>query len=84
MSEKMTRVRLPGQGVFIGIQDWGDVDVSEMINQVRWYADHLRAEIAAIDAASDDEFQVEVVKGVHRQRLLNVKQSSSRQLGTGQ
>lgn len=63
MSEKMTRIKAPGQKSFTGLQDWGVKSAAEMVQMARSYADRLRAEAAAIDATPDEGFQIDVVRG---------------------
>jgi len=79
MSEKMTRIRLPGQRAWSGLQDWGEHSAAEIIALARHYAAHLRNQAELIDAATDEEFQVDLVRGVHRQHLLKSIQVSARQ-----
>lgn len=62
MSEKLTRITIPGHAGG-GIMDWGEKSASEMVGQIRRHADRLRADVAAIDAASDGDFQIDVVLG---------------------
>ena len=63
MSDKMTVVQLPGVSG-AGFQNYGERTVPEMIETLRRYAraDLERAE--KILAAKDEDFQVEVVRGV--------------------
>lgn len=61
MSEKLTRIRVPGSKAFRGLMDWGER--SDMVSQVRAHADHLRKQVAEIDAASDEDFDIVVVRG---------------------
>lgn len=63
MSEKLTRIRLPGQKVIPGLLEWGEQPISKMIETARRHAAHLRAQAEAIEKASDEEFQVDVVRG---------------------
>lgn len=77
MSEKMTRIRLPGRGAFKGLLDWGEKTPAEMISQARGRAAHLRAEADAIDAAADCAFQIDLVRGAHVQHHIRELQTSS-------
>ena len=63
MSEKMTRLNIPGATAFPGLLDWGDVPAEKMVRLARAYADRLRAEAAEIDACADAEFRIDVVRG---------------------
>ena len=65
MSEKLTRIGLPGQHAWSGLMDWGERD--DMIAQARRYAAHLRAQAEMIEAAADDDFRIDVVRGSHVQ-----------------
>ncbi len=78
MSEKMTRIRLPGQKDYIGFMDWGEVDTAKMIQSVRDQAAHMRRQIEAIEAATDDEFQIDLVRGPYVQHHIREVQKSSR------
>ncbi|CAN7496397.1 hypothetical protein LJR231_003488 [Phyllobacterium sp. LjRoot231] len=62
MSEKMTRVRLPGSK-FKGLMDWGEKSHAEMVAQVRRHAQHQMEEAQAALAAADTDFQVDLVRG---------------------
>lgn len=74
MSDRLTCISLPHHS---GVADWGLKTPAEMIKQIREYADSLRKEIALIDAAKDDEFQIETYVGVHVMRNRKVIQKSS-------
>lgn len=78
MSEKLTRIRLPGSKAYKGLLDWGDKLPDEMIIQARSYAAHLRAQAEEIEAAADSEFQIDVVRGSLVQHHLREVQKSSR------
>lgn len=77
MSATMTRLRVPGQRSFTGIQDYGVKSTAEMIKLVRAYADGLRDQLAVIDAADDEAFQIDVVKGPFVQHFVKALQWSS-------
>lgn len=64
MSEKMTRIRVPGtkDGRY-GYLAWGEVSREEVIRSFRAYADSLREKVARIDATPDEAFEVDVVRG---------------------
>ena len=72
MSEKLTRISLPGRRV--GLLEWGEVSPEEMIRKLRSYGEGLRAEAEKIAAASDLEFKVEIVRGSHVQRHVKTLQ----------
>lgn len=65
MSEKFTSISLKGQRDWIGYSDRGEKTVEEMVATARRQADYLRAEAAAIDAAADEDFHIEVIRGVY-------------------
>jgi len=77
MSEKMTRIRLPGQKAFTGLMEWGEETAETMIAKVRQHADYLRAEVEAIEKAADAEFQIDVVRGPYVQHHVREVQKSS-------
>ena len=76
MSDILTRIRLPDGKPFVGLLDWGRKDGNEMICLVRAYADRLRAEVERIDAATDADFQIDVVRGSIVQRFIAEVQKS--------
>lgn len=63
MSDKLTRIRLPGAKAFNGLMDWGECEPSLMVEQARSYAAHLRTQADEIEAAADSDFAVDVVRG---------------------
>lgn len=77
MAEKRTRLTLPdAANNFPGIGAWGVKTPAEMIEQVREYAEYLRAQAYEIDMAADEHFQIEVVTGVHCPRIVKVLQKA--------
>jgi hypothetical protein len=70
MSRKLTRILLPGQRGYGGLMDWGELTAEEMIRQFRAHAANLRKQAEAIEAASDDDFRVDVVRGAHKEELI--------------
>ncbi|PDT15876.1 hypothetical protein CO670_15375 [Rhizobium sp. J15] len=78
MSEKLTRIRLPGQNDYRGFMDWGEVEPAKIIHSVRDRAAQLRREAEAIEAATDDEFQIDVIRGPYVQHHVRELQKSSR------
>lgn len=79
MSEKMTRIRLPGQRDFVGLMEWGEKTADEMIEAARHRAAYLRAEADAIDGAIDAQFQIDVVRGLYVQRHVREVQKAKGQ-----
>lgn len=69
MSEKMTSINLPG-GLGAGWQDWGEHSADEMIAQYRQHAERMKAEAEEVLAASDEDFQVRLVRGPIVQHLI--------------
>lgn len=63
MSEKMTRITLPGQKSWIGFQDWGEVPTEKMIASVRRMAEDMKKQVQEIEAASDEDFKIDFVRG---------------------
>jgi hypothetical protein len=76
MSEKLTRIRLPGQKAFSGYMEWDEKSAAEMVAAVRSRAAHLRAEVEAIEAAADADFQIDVVRGPYVQRHVREVQKA--------
>ncbi len=77
MSEKLTRIRIPDQKAFSGLQNWGVHDAAAMVRQVRHYADYMREQVARIDAAKDEDFQIDVVRGaVVQHHVAEVQRSA--------
>lgn len=69
MSEKMTKIRVPGKKN-VGFGDWGERTRAEMVQTFRNYADHLREQVEAIDATKDEDFEIRVVRGVHVEHFI--------------
>lgn len=61
MSEKLTLIKLGKAGP--GILEWGEVDPKEMIARIRRHAAIMREEVELIENASDEDFQIDVVRG---------------------
>lgn len=78
MSEILTRITLPEGRPFVGMMDWGRRSTAEMIQMARTHAKAMRAEAKAIEDACDSDFQVDIIRGPHRQRLLKTLQQSTR------
>jgi len=62
MTEKMTVIRLPS-GKDAGFMDYGEQTAEAMISTYRKMAADMRERADEIDAASDSDFRVEVVRG---------------------
>lgn len=77
MSDKLTRIKLPGNKS-VGFQDWGEKTASEMVKTIRGYAATMREMVEAIEKASDDEFQIDVIRGPAVQHFVREVQKSSR------
>lgn len=60
MSEKLTRIDLPGTQ---GLMDWGEKTAAEMIAQYRAYAARRYSEAKLVLDAPDSAFQIDVVRG---------------------
>jgi hypothetical protein len=63
MSEKMTRIRLPGSR-YGGFMERGEKSADEMVAVLRRHATNLRAEADTIDRATDADFAIDVVRGL--------------------
>jgi hypothetical protein len=67
MSEIMTVASLPKEA---GLMDYGRLTRNEIIRRTREMAMHQKERAERILAASDEEFDVRVVRGVHKQKLI--------------
>lgn len=76
MSEKMTRLELPGQKEFPGIMHHGEKTIAEAIADARSHATHLRKQAEAIERAADADFQVDLVRGMHVPKLIKTLQQA--------
>lgn len=76
MSEKMTRLELPGQREFPGIMHYGEKTVAEAIADARSHAAHLRKQAEAIERAADADFQIDLVRGMHVPKVIKTLQQS--------
>lgn len=79
MTEKLTRITLPGRTAFRGLMDWGELTPAQMIAQARVHARHLRSEAEAIERAADADFQVDVVRGSVVQRYVKTLQHAQKE-----
>lgn len=70
MSEKMTRINLPGLPQGDGYMDWGECPADAMILIMRRRAAHMREVADAIESASDDDFKIDIVRGSHVQHFV--------------
>lgn len=78
MADTLTRIRVPGSQAHVGFMDHGVCSVDEMITHVRRHADHMRKQVAEIDAAKDEDFQIDVVRGVIVQHFVRTLQASAK------
>ena len=78
MSEKLTRIRLPGQKDFTGLMEWEEKTAAHMIAVARRYAANLRKEADAVEAAIDADFQIDVVRGSIVQHHVKELQKSTK------
>lgn len=69
MTDKLTRIKIPGQRSGWGLMDWGKKSPAEMVAQMRSYAEELRAHAAAIDATRDEDFCIQIVLGSAKQAV---------------
>lgn len=63
MSEKLTRIALSSLPMGEGYLDWGEQSAEHMIALIRHRAAHFRKVADAIDAAADDDFKIDIVRG---------------------
>ncbi len=63
MSDKLTRINLPGLPNGEGFMEWGEQTPEHMIDIMRRRAMHMRVVANAIDAAADADFKIDVVRG---------------------
>ncbi len=75
MTEKLTRITLPGSDPHVGLMDWGELSAENMIGQFRRHAAHLRAQAEIIEAATDEDFAVDVVRGAIVSRHIRTIQA---------
>lgn len=75
MGDKLTRIRLPGLPNREGFMDWGEHQPSVMISAMRRRAAHMREVADAIDAASDEDFEIAVIRGPCVQHMVRMVQA---------
>jgi hypothetical protein len=63
----LTVASLPGVP---GLADWGRLSRAEIIKRTREMAAHEKAKAEKILSARDEDFNVRVVEGVHKQKLI--------------
>lgn len=80
MSDKLTAIKLPNH---CGIAEWGVLSKAEAIAKVRAWAEHKHKEAAAYLAALDEDFEIQVVNGVHAQRHVRWVQQPKQTDGGG-
>lgn len=74
MSDRMTSITVLGAKRMAGVADYGMQTPEAMVRQIRAWADHMRAQVAAIDETADHEFHVETYVGVLAQRNRKILQ----------
>lgn len=79
MTEKLTRLKLPGAKHCNGIMDWGEVTAEKIIDDMRKRAAQLRAEADEVEAAIDSDFKIDIVRGVHVQHHIKSIQKGREQ-----
>jgi hypothetical protein len=72
----LTTIHLPTSKYGSGLAEWGELSAAGMIEHIRAKAARLRAEADAIDAAADEDFQIDVVRGSVVQRHVRTVQLS--------
>ena len=75
MSDIMTVIKLPGH---CGIAEWGELSAQEAIKKVRDYYEHKLKEAETCLGAKDEDFEIEVVRGVHVQRHIKWLQNPAK------
>lgn len=75
MSDRLTEISLPHS---CGVADWGLRTVPEMLEQVRSYARHQKAEAEKILSVKDEDFRVTTYVGVHVHRNRRVLQEGKK------
>lgn len=75
MADLLTTIRIDGHPRGYGLADWGELTADEIIRQYRAMADHLRQQVAAIDATPDNQFRIEIVRGSVVQKLVRIIQA---------
>lgn len=63
MSEKMTRIRLPGQKFWSGFLEWGEKTPQEMIDRAVAQALFKRREADLVLEALNTDFEIDIVRG---------------------
>ena len=64
MSEKLTRITIPGdRSQYTGLMDWGEHTREEMVRQLRRQSQTYREAADAIDATADADFDVDIIRG---------------------
>lgn len=76
MSEKMTRIKIPGERGGLGLLDWGEKSPSEMISMIRTHFKQNLIDAERMLSYSDDDFQVDIVRGPAVQHLIRSLQVS--------
>jgi hypothetical protein len=77
MSDRMTSITVLGARGMAGVADYGMQTPEAMVRQIRAWADHMRAQVAAIDQTADDDFHIETYVGVLARRNLKILQQGT-------
>jgi hypothetical protein len=77
MSEKMTLIRVPGQQSGLGLMLYGEETAEKAIADYRALGARHRAQAEIIENAADEDFQIDVVRGVHVQHHVRTVQQSA-------
>lgn len=67
MTRILTVASIPGTP---GLMDWGRLSRAEIIKRTREMAAHQKEQAERLLSAADDAFDVRVVEGVHKMRLI--------------
>jgi hypothetical protein len=73
MADRLTEIKLPGCNNS-GLADWGELTAPEMIKKLRDYATHFKQVWEKVLSASDEDFHIEIVEGVHVRRRVKILQ----------
>lgn len=78
MSRKLTAIKLPGQTIWAGLGDWGEVDREAMIAKAREEARAHRRIADMLDAAADEDFRITLDSGTLACRTIKVIQEGKK------
>lgn len=78
MSEKMTRITYRDKDGNLhhgeGLKEWGEVPAEEMIKRFRSLCQYRLQQAQNGLAVKDEDFQIDVVRGVHTERHIKTLQ----------